>query len=38
VEGHHNKHGKWIGAHWKHRHWVQGHYNRHGDWIPGRCR
>ena len=23
VDGHHNKHGKWIGAHWKHRHWVQ---------------
>ena len=38
VEGHHNKYGKWIKPHWKHRHWVPGHTNRHGEWIPGHCR
>ena len=38
VAGHHNRHGKWIGAHWHHRHWVRGHHNRYGKWIPGHCR
>jgi len=38
VEGHYNKHGKWIEPHWKHRHWVEGHYNHQGVWIPGHCK
>jgi hypothetical protein len=38
VEGHYNRHGQWIGPHWKHRHWVPGHYNHHGEYIPGHCR
>jgi hypothetical protein len=37
VEGHFNKHGKWIEAHWRHQHWVPGHHNSHGEWIPGHC-
>ena len=38
IDGHYNKHGKWIKPHWKHEHWVPGHHNRYGEWIPGRCR
>ncbi len=37
VEGHHDKHGKWIPSHWKHQHWVPGHNDRHGVWVPGHC-
>jgi len=37
IEGHYNKHGKWIEPHWKKQHWIRGHHNRHGDWIPGHC-
>ena len=37
VEGHYNKHGKWIEAHWKKQHWIKGHYDHHGEWIPGHC-
>jgi len=37
VDGHYNKHGKWIPAHWKRLHWIPGHHNRHGEWIPGHC-
>jgi hypothetical protein len=37
IEGHHNKHGRWIEGHWRHSHWVKGHYNRHGEWISGHC-
>ena len=37
IEGHHNKHGKWIEAHWRHQHWVPGHHNSNGEWIPGHC-
>ncbi len=37
VEGHYNKHGKWIKPHWKHQHWIRGHKNRHGEWIPAHC-
>lgn len=38
VEGHHNRYGKWIPGHWKHRHWVRGHHDAAGRWIPGHCR
>ena len=38
VDGHYNKHGKWIEAHWRHQHWVPGHHNRYGKWIPGHCK
>lgn len=38
VDGHYNKHGKWIEAHWKKQHWVPGHHNRKGEWVPGHCR
>jgi len=38
VEGHHNKHGKWVEPHWRNQRWVPGHHNRNGDWIPGHCR
>ena len=37
VEGHRDKHGKWIKAHWKHLHWIPSHHNRHGELIPGHC-
>ncbi len=37
VDGHYNKHGKWIKPHWKHLHWIPGHHNRRGEWIPGHC-
>jgi hypothetical protein len=37
VDGHYNKYGKWIKAHWKHLHWIPGHHNRRGEWIPGHC-
>ena len=38
VEGHYNKHGKWIEPHWRHKHWVPGHHNSLGEWVPGHCR
>ena len=38
IEGHHNRHGRWIRPHWKHLHWVHGHYSHSGRWIPGHCR
>jgi hypothetical protein len=37
VEGHYNKHGKWIKPHWKKLHWIKGHYDHHGRWIEGHC-
>ena len=37
VEGHYNKHGKWIEPHWKKLHWIKGHHDKKGEWIPGHC-
>jgi len=37
VEGHYDKHGKWIKPHWIHQHWVPGHNDRHHHWIEGHC-
>ncbi len=35
VDGHNNRDGKWIPAHWRHKRWVPGHHNAGGKWVPG---
>jgi hypothetical protein len=38
IEGHYNRHGRWIHGHYKHLRWVPAYYDHHGRYIEGHCR
>jgi hypothetical protein len=38
IQGHYDRHGRWVPPRWKRLRWVPGHYNRAGRWVPGHCR